>query len=95
MIVSNVDPYEDDPKEILEDIARVAEQHGKKRNKDLFVIEDRREGIKKALALARTGDIVLITGKGAEQSMIIDGKSIPWDDREVVREEVKRLLGKG
>jgi UDP-N-acetylmuramoyl-L-alanyl-D-glutamate--2,6-diaminopimelate ligase len=85
VIVANVDPYEDDPKEIIEDIAVVAEKFGKIRNKDLFTIEDRKTAIEKAFELAKTDDIVLITGKGAEQSMIIDGKSIPWDDRKVVR----------
>ncbi len=92
VIVSNVDPYEDDPKEILEDIARSAEQFSKVRDKDLFVIEDRRLGIRKALSLASDSDIVLITGKGAEQSITIDGKTIPWDDRQVVREELGSLL---
>ncbi len=89
VVVSNVDPYEDDPKQILEDIAVVAEKFGKVRGKDLFVIEDRREGIKKALSLGKVGDVVLITGKGAEQSIIVGGKKSPWDDRLVVREELK------
>ena len=92
LVVSNVDPYEDDPTEIVEDIAVVAEKFGKVRNKDLFVIEDRRAGISKALSLAKAGDIVLITGKGAEQSMIIGGKSIPWDDRVIVKEELNKIL---
>ena len=92
IVVSNVDPYDDDPQEILEDIARAAEGEGKKRDTDLFVIEDRRAGIQKALSLAGAGDIVLITGKGAEQSMVLGGKSLPWDDRTVVREELQKLL---
>lgn len=91
-IVSNVDPYDDDPQEILEDIAVVAEKFGKVRNHNLFVIEDRAQGIRKALALAHQGDVVLITGKGSEQSMIIKGKKIPWDDRVVVKEELKRMM---
>lgn len=91
IIVSNVDPYEDDPKEIIEDIARVAETQGKVRGVNLFTIEDRREGIKKALMLATTNDIVLITGKGSEQTIIIGGVSSPWDDREVVKEELQKL----
>jgi UDP-N-acetylmuramyl tripeptide synthase len=53
VVVSNVDPYEDDPKEILEDIAASAEKHGKVRNKDLFVVEDRTNGIRQALTLAK------------------------------------------
>jgi len=91
VVVSNVDPYEDDPTPIVEDIARAAEVAGKKRGENLFVIEDRREGIAKALSLATEGDVVFITGKGAEQSMIIGGKTFPWDDRDVVREELKKL----
>ena len=91
VVISNVDPYEDDPKEILEDIARAAESFGKIRGQNLFVIEDRREGIKKALSLAGKNDVVLITGKGAEQSIIIGGKRYPWDDRVVIREEINKL----
>jgi len=90
VVVSNVDPYDDDPKEILEDIATTSEKFGKKRNENLFVIEDRREGIRKAISLAKENDVVIITGKGAEQSMIIKGKKIPWDDRNVVIEELKK-----
>ncbi len=90
VVVSNVDPYEDDPTEIVEDIARVAEANGKTRAQDLFVIEDRRAGIAKALSLASAGDVVLITGKGAEQSIVIGGISAPWDDRNVVREELQK-----
>ena len=92
VIVSNVDPYLDDPQQILEDIAVASEKNGKMRNQNLFVIEDRRLGIKKALSLAKTNDIVLITGKGAEQSIVIGGKRFAWDDREVVKEELKQIL---
>ncbi|MFH0740212.1 MAG: UDP-N-acetylmuramoyl-L-alanyl-D-glutamate--2,6-diaminopimelate ligase [bacterium] len=91
-VVSNVDPYDDDPKEIIKDIAVASARVGKVVNQNLFVIEDRREGIKKCLQIAKEGDVVLITGKGAEQSMIIQGQKIPWDDREVVKEELKKLI---
>jgi UDP-N-acetylmuramoyl-L-alanyl-D-glutamate--2,6-diaminopimelate ligase len=91
VVVSNVDPYDDDPEKILEDIAVATERAGKVRDENLFVIADRREGIKKALSLANTGDIVLITGKGAEQSMVIKSKRIPWDDRMVVKEELELI----
>ncbi len=91
VIVSNVDPYEDDPREICEDIAVAAEKFGKIREQNLFVIEDRRQGIKKALSLASQNDVVLITGKGSEQSIVIDGRRYPWDDRVVVREELRNI----
>lgn len=91
LVVSNVDPYDDDPTPIVEDIAVAAEKFGMKRNENLFVIEDRREGIRRALSIAKKGDVVLITGKGAEQSIVINGISSPWDDRAVVREELRTL----
>lgn len=92
VVVSNVDPYDDNPLIIIEDIAQASEKNGKIRNKNLFVIEDRKKGIQKALSLARPDDIVIITGKGAEQSMIIKNKSIPWDDRRIVRQEFENIL---
>ena len=91
VVISNVDPYEDDPKEICEDIVVAAEKFGKTRGKDLFVILDRREGIKKAISLASKNDVVLITGKGSEQSIVIGGRRFPWDDRTVVREELNKF----
>lgn len=91
VIISNVDPYDDDPMQIIEDIARAAETGGKIRNQNLFTIEDRRVGIQKALSFAREGDVVLITGKGAEQTMLIGSKEIDWDDREITRELLLEL----
>ncbi len=90
-IVSNVDSYDDDPLPIIEDIAIAAERAGAVRGTNLFAIPDRREGIRKALSLATKGDVVLITGKGAEQSIILQGKTDKWDDRVVVREELAKL----
>ena len=94
LVITNVDPYEENPQTILDNIAIGARQAGKIDEKDLFIIEDRRAGIRKALKLASKNDLVLITGKGAEQSIVINGQSQPWDDRLVVREELKKLLGK-
>lgn len=91
VVVTNVDPYEDDPLQVIEDVAAGARSAGKKDGKDLFCIEDRRAGIRKALQLASEGDIVFVTGKGAEQSIVIGGESSPWDDRQVVREEINKL----
>ncbi|MBI4085110.1 MAG: UDP-N-acetylmuramyl-tripeptide synthetase [Candidatus Liptonbacteria bacterium] len=92
VVVTSVDPYEDNPDEIIEDIVDAAEKSGKIRNENLFAISGRREGIRQALKLAQKSDFVLITGKGAEQSMIIGSKTIPWDDRRIVREEIKEVV---
>ena len=92
VIVTNTDPYEDDPLEILEDIAGAAEIAGKTKNKNLFAISDRKEGIRARDSSNQNDVVVLITGKGAEQSMIVGSKRIPWDDREVVRNELINML---
>jgi UDP-N-acetylmuramoyl-L-alanyl-D-glutamate--2,6-diaminopimelate ligase len=54
-----------------------------------YLVEpDRRSAIRRALALARAGDMVLIAGKGHEDYQILGSKRIHFDDREVVREEL-------
>jgi UDP-N-acetylmuramoyl-L-alanyl-D-glutamate--2,6-diaminopimelate ligase len=86
VIVTNEDPYDDDPEIIIRQITVGAEKAGKKKNKDLFEILDRRKAIAKALSLAQSGDLVLVTGKGSEQAICAaNGEFIPWDDRAVVR----------
>ena len=91
VVLSNVDPYRDDPEKIIDDIAAGVEEAGGKLDTTYWRITDRRAGITKALSLAKPGDLVLITGKGAEQSIVIGGKKSAWDDRQVVRDELKKL----
>lgn len=58
---------------------------------DLAVELDRRRAIERALEAARTGDVVVIAGKGHEQGQEIAGRKLPFDDREVVRDALRRL----
>jgi len=84
IIITNEDPYNEDPKEIIDQIAFGIK--GKKFQK----IVDRRKAIQKALNMAQKGDIVVITGKGCEPWIMgPNGQKIAWDDREIVREEIK------
>jgi len=93
VIVTNEDPYDDDPVEIIDAVADGALAVGKTLDKNLFKIWERREAIIKALNLARAGDLVLLTGKGCEQAICVaGGKKIPWDERQVVREEIRSRL---
>jgi len=94
VIVTNEDPYDDDPQIIIDEVAAGAAKAGKKINQNLFKVLDRRAGITKALSLAAAGDVVLITGKGCEQAIVVkNNKKIPWDDRRVAREELEKLDG--
>ncbi|MDX9893589.1 MAG: UDP-N-acetylmuramoyl-L-alanyl-D-glutamate--2,6-diaminopimelate ligase [Patescibacteria group bacterium] len=93
VIVANEDPYDEDPKKIIDQVAFGARQAGKKLNHDLFKIMDRRSAIAKALSLAGPNDLVLITGKGSEQAIVVkNNKKILWDDRKVVREELVKII---
>ncbi len=93
VIVTNEDPYDDDPAEIIEQVAAGARRAGKKDGVDLFAILDRGAAIAKAVALARPGDLVLLTGKGAEQAICVaHGGKIPWDDRTKLRAALKKRL---
>jgi len=92
VIVTNEDPYDDNPAEIIDQVAAGALEKGKILDKDLFKIADRREAIKKGLSLLGENDILLITGKGSEQAICVaSGQMIPWDDREVAKEELQAL----
>src|SRR6266536_5112501 len=52
---------------------------------------DRRRAIQRALESARPGDVVVIAGKGHEQGQETAGRKLPFDDREVVRDTLRRL----
>lgn len=81
VIVTNEDPYDEDPEIIIDAVAG---------NTKAEKIPDRREAIRKAVSLAEPGDVVVITGKGSEPWMCVkNNKKIPWSDRQIVLDAVK------
>lgn len=88
IILTNEDPFYEDPERIIDDIERGI---AKKRDKNYFRIFDRRSAIRKALSLAEIGDIILVTGKGAEVTMAIGDKRVPWNERQIIEEELEIL----
>jgi len=89
VIITNEDPYDEDPALIINQVAAGSEMVGKIKDKNLFKILDRREAIKKALELAQEDDLVLITGKGAEQYICLaKGEKMPWDDRQELKQAI-------
>ena len=59
------------------------------------MIPDRAEAIEKAIELAHPGDTVVIAGKGHEDYQIIGERKLPFDDREMARQALRRLKAKG
>ncbi len=88
IILTNEDPYNEDPLQIIKDI-----EEGLPENCSCYqIIKERERAIKKALQEAVAGDVVVITGKGSENLMCLsNGEKIPWDDREVVRDKLNEL----
>ncbi len=86
IIVTNEDPYDENPMKIIEAVVSGIKHHTP------HIILDRRQAIAKALSLARTGDTVLITGKGTDPYIMVrNGAKIPWDDATIVREELEKM----
>lgn len=90
VILTDEDPYGEDPEQILNDLEAGVVAAGKKLGESLLRIRDRRLAIREALRRARPGDIVVVSGKGAEETMAIGRQRIPWNDRLVVTEELQQ-----
>ncbi len=90
-VFTNEDPRSEDPAAIVREIGRHAEAAGRVRGRDFVEVEDRREAITEAFSRARAGDMVVVAGKGHEQSMVYGREARPWDDRDAAREELGRL----
>ena len=88
VILTDEDPYDDDPREIVDHMATGIENKEK-----LTIIMDRREAIRKALEICPDGGYVLISGKGTDPYIMrAGGAKEPWSDAEVVREEMSLLF---
>ena len=94
VIITEDDSRDEDRMTIAEEFARGAEKAGKVREKDLFIILDREEAIKKAVSLARKDDIVLVLGKGHEKTILRAEGAVPFEDLKVVRKVLKKLTKK-
>ena len=83
VFVTNEDPYDEEPLKIMNEVCG---------SHNFEKILDRREAVREALKSARSGESVVITGKGAEPWIMGSrGEKIPWDDRRMVREELSKI----
>jgi UDP-N-acetylmuramoyl-L-alanyl-D-glutamate--2,6-diaminopimelate ligase len=82
-IVTSDNPRSEEPEAIIAEILTGAD--------DAEVEPDRREAIARAIGEAAEGDVVMIAGKGHEQGQQFADRTIPFDDREVAREALRRL----
>ena len=87
IIITNEDPYDEDPLSIIKDIESALSNDGA--NQKYQIILDRKEAVETAIKMAKPEDVVIITGKGSEPWMCLEnGRKVPWDDRQIVRDSL-------
>ncbi|QDV08216.1 UDP-N-acetylmuramoyl-L-alanyl-D-glutamate--2,6-diaminopimelate ligase MurE [Planctomycetes bacterium Poly30] len=87
-IITSDNPRGERPEDIAEAVIAGVDEVGGRRIVEL----DRARAIERALGIARPGDVVLIAGKGHENTQVIGGRSLPFDDRVVASEAFARMM---
>lgn len=87
VIITSDNPRTEDPLKIIQEIEIGVKETGT----EYLAISDRRQGIFEAVAKARSGDVVIIAGKGHETYQLIDNEKFHFDDREVAAEALAKL----
>jgi len=87
VVLTSDNPRSEDPGIIIEQALRGVEETGT----DCIVEADREQAIRRALATAKTGDIVLLAGKGHEKTQVLADRTIPFDDAEVASRVMKEM----
>ena len=89
VIITDEDPYDENPQSIIDEVFSGVLEAGKIENTNAWRIVSRREAFKKALDLTQKQDIIIITGKGSETSIMRrNGFKENWNDTE----EILKLL---
>lgn len=87
-ILTSDNPDFEDPIEIINDIAKSFDK-----NKSKYLVEpDRKKAVQLAVRMAREGDMIVLAGKGHETYQLIKGVKVPFSEKEIVREEAKKIL---
>ena len=86
VIATDDNPRFENPQQIMEDVLS-----GFSNQDAIVVAHDRSSAISKAIKLAESGDVVLVAGKGHEQSQLIQGETLPFDDAEQIRQALDNL----
>ncbi|MCP3930031.1 MAG: UDP-N-acetylmuramoyl-L-alanyl-D-glutamate--2,6-diaminopimelate ligase [Bacteroidetes bacterium] len=86
VVLTSDNPRTEDPQVIIEEMEKGIPQNGKRKTLSIL---NRKEAIKTACRLAGEGDILLIAGKGHEKYQEINGKRYPFDDKAILKEELR------
>ncbi len=87
MVVANEDPYTEDPEKIIDEVWAGVDQTKTEAHR----IFDRMKAIEFLLQQAKSGDIVILCGKGSDTTMWVKDGQIPWNERDIAREMLKKM----
>lgn len=90
VILTSDNPRSEDPEAILNDIRKGVPKNLNSQSPQVLEVIDRREAIEKLISIAEPGDVLFVLGKGHEDYQIIGDRKIPFDDRLVIQECLKR-----
>ncbi len=91
VVITSDNPRSEDPSRIIEEVQRgITSDTRRDSAQGQLAIVDRRAAIAKAIELARSGDVVLVAGKGHEKYQVIGDRVLPFDDVAVAREALMR-----
>lgn len=85
-VITNEDPYTEDPRQIIDEVWNGMDHSAVQ----AYKIFDRREAIEFLLKEAKPGDTVIFCGKGSDTTMWVKEGQVPWNERQIVRELLKK-----
>jgi UDP-N-acetylmuramoyl-L-alanyl-D-glutamate--2,6-diaminopimelate ligase len=91
-VVTSDDPYDEDPQSIVDDLASALAVRGWREGSRFWKIVDRVRAIEVAVGLACRGDVVLLAGRGPEETTVIGNSRIELVDAEVAKNALERRL---
>jgi len=91
VVLADDDPRDEDRMAILEEIAVGAEEAGRRRDQDLFLIPDRDRAIRQAFDLARPGDVVLLAGMGHVDRIMTAAGRVPWNEAQIAADILRDM----
>lgn len=85
LVITNEDPWDESEEQIFSDLEKGLAGLSVKWSR----IADRREALRYCINQAQLGDIIVVTGKGAERGMALKDGIVPWHERTIIEELIK------
>lgn len=90
IVITNDDVYDSIPMDIIKNVKEGIDTADEKKVNEVIIIPDRAEAIKEAIKIAQPRDIVIFTGKGSEQFLVLpQNQRIPWDEASVIHQAIQ------